>query len=174
MGKPVALGAAASSAWYYQYQQGQQVLAHWGVEHAGRIRLAPRCKLLKLDKASVTDETRTDAAGAAEMAGTSMGRYLEIGGVNFPIRWERDLTGAPGFVHARHALIQDASYDWGNATAATNDWDYAIFFQDDGGTTILAFDLEHAVVANAEDLRQRASIAPTINGFRSYFAELSR
>lgn len=153
---------AASGAWYYQFVQGRRVLEQWGPENALRMRLAPQCTLFALQPSPASTETDT-----AER------QTLSIGGGLHWVTWQRELAGTPGFVHARQALIQDASYAWDATTVDTGPWSYALRFVDDAGVTLLAFDLEHNVIANADTLPQRANIGPISQGLQKYFGEQS-
>jgi hypothetical protein len=83
----------------------------------------------------------------------------------------RDITQARGILHARQALIEDASYDWsrGLLTERPN-WSDALCFSDQGGQTVLVFDLTAGLVCQPET-GQVASIAPIRAGLREFFAE---
>jgi len=145
---------AAGGAWWYQYQQGQRVLALWGADNAFRIRLAPDCDLLKLRPA--------ETPGAEQ---------ISIAGQHRAITSIHPIGHAQGFVHARQALIVDASYDWEAETQVPADWQYALRFRDGQGATILAFDLEQALVVDIDHPDRRAKIPSMSSGLRRFFAE---
>ena len=112
-------------AWWFHYQQGKRCLQLWGSETATRIRFAPRVEAMVLG----------DADPSAD-AGT-----LTIGGRSVAIRQRARIEEVPGLLHARYALLEDASFQWDAALAdqpAT--WQYAMRFEDDDGAVVLLFD----------------------------------
>ena len=146
---------AAGFAWWYAYQHGQRILTLWGPDAAYRIRLAPDCELLTL--------------APAPQPGNS---DLVIDSRGWTIRGRVDLSNAPGFVHARQALIEDSSYRWEIPVAAsdTPTWEYAIRFRDEHGETLLVFDLRRSQVLDL-DQNRRADIAPIAAGLKTFFTE---
>ena len=136
----VALGSAALS-WWNQYRRGQRVLELWGADVAYRIRLAPETELLAL---ATSGGTSGDGAAASPAPPADAG--LTVGSRVIPVQQRRSLTGSPGLVHARQALIQDSSYEW-DAPTPTDEiaWRYAVQFRDprdSQATSLLLFDPE--------------------------------
>jgi len=158
----VALGSATLS-WWNQYRRGQRVLELWGPEVAYRIRLAPETELLALAGASA------DPANPSSSDST-----LAIGPRVFTIEQRRNLTGSPGLVHARQALIQDSSYEWDAATPeAEIVWRYALQFRDprdNRSTSLLLVDTETGWVMES----QRATAARLVPLIRQGLERLFR
>lgn len=111
-------------AWWHNYQQGRRCLALWGAETAAMIRYGPRVEALALsgladearDKILTDDQTLTILAG-------------------------RDITSMRGLIHARHALIEDASYDWDQPPPTEPAlWTFALRFSDGPRRATLLFD----------------------------------
>jgi hypothetical protein len=104
----------ASYAVWFHYQQGRRCITLWGVGDANLIRHAPRVELIVYPR----DLTE----GMAESL---------------------DISGKPGLVHARHALITDSSYDW-SASHPTSTAEFhptfALVFQDQEKQVVLVFD----------------------------------
>ena len=125
----LAAMAAAGLAWWHQYRQGVRVLAFWGPDAARRIRLAPQCELWQLTPA--LSEARSPSDPGVVMDGSG-----------WSLLSQKDISRARGLIHARQALIRDASYDW---SAAVPDlppqWSYGLCFRDGSGQTLLLFDL---------------------------------
>ncbi len=157
IGMATAAVAAAAGAWWYQYQQGQRILGLWGAPTAYRIRLAPECDLLWLEP----------QAAAGDGA-------IRIQDSNWRIRAQRAVGNAPGFVHARQALIQDASYDWATPPVLTGPWQFALRFREGPHETLLAFDLEHATVLEPGMPGRTANIGPICAGLQRFFEEQGR
>lgn len=146
---------AAGTAWWNQFRRGQQTLAFWGPESALRIRLAPECELV-----SLTAETSPDTTSA------SLPSLPEA-----TVR--RSLTGAPGLVHARQALVQDSTYNWSATTPPADvKWRYALIFRDPtkGQETRLLFDLELGWVMDL-DQQKAVQLAAHREGLKRYFEE---
>ena len=145
---------AATSAWWYQYRQGRRILEFWGAADALRIRLAPDCQLLWLKRPADTGDS-----------------LLEIQGEVWAIHSDCAIDDRRGFVHARQALIQDASFLWEEALRPTGPWQCALRFTDDRGETLLAFDLDHGVVVHVHAEGRHANIRPITAGLRRFFHE---
>ena len=100
---------------WHRYQQGRRALELWGVETAQLIRHAPQVELLTLSDKS------------ASLAGES----LQVEGREVGIARREDISKTRGLVHARHVLIEDASFDWdGTPADCGGDWSYALRFSD--------------------------------------------
>lgn len=153
----VALGGFA--VWYH-YQQGRRILQLWGPESAQRIRHAAEVELLEL--ASTRDG---DSGGAEET--------MRLGSQEVRITRRTSITRRPGLVHARHALIQDSSYDWSpqpEDRAAPN-WDFALRFRDASGQVTLAFDTGRRSVLLIED-GTSARMTPVIERLHKYVQDI--
>ena len=114
----IAVGAAVF-AWSFHYMRGRRVLQLWGSETAHLIRVnADQVELLKLIAAAGGGEIESDVETS-----------LTIDGRVHRCAQSIDITTAPGLMHARQALIEDATFDWaqgrGNCTAR---WEYALRF----------------------------------------------
>lgn len=82
--------AAATFAWWWNYSRGQRALEFYGPKAAHLIRTAPKVELLIVGP--------HDAAAAESVP-------------NFgPVIRTIDISKAPGLIHARTALLDDASY----------------------------------------------------------------
>src|SRR4051812_13324226 len=85
--------AAATFAWWWNYERGHRALAFYGADAATLIRTAPTVELF----VSAPLETRPAGGEASHETGAT--RQL-------------DISHAPGLIHARTSLLDDASYDW--------------------------------------------------------------
>lgn len=148
--------AAGGIAWWYQYRQSVRVIELWSPEVTYQIRMAPECQLLRLTSNPTEDGDEV----------------LEVDGVIWRIPQTQDISKASGIVHARQALIHDASYDWtGDPTASSSAWTEAIRFQEGSEQTTLLFDLKQGIVRNQAN-EQTGRITPLIRtGLRTFFDE---
>ena len=129
----VACGATAF-AWWFRSQQGQQTLAFWGSQAAYSIRFAPEVTAWRLRAEAV--ETQN-------------------GWEKFPIDGQDwyaqscSISQAKGLVHARQALIEDASYLWESAPTAVADWDFVVRFAGPKNSTAAADPTAHAATEHS-------------------------
>jgi hypothetical protein len=116
---------AASVAVWYQHRQTRRALDLWGAATAQRIERAAVVELFELD------------------GDTPSGILDDEPAV--------DISSAPGVLHFRRSLLQDANFHWQPASEAVesdNTWDYAARFSDDEGNVTVLFDLDRGTVAN--------------------------
>ena len=138
---------AASFAWWHQYQKGRHALSLWGAGPAVLIRHAPRVELLRLK-------------APAEIA---------------VILGHKDISRARGIVHARQALVEDASFDF---QAARGDcephWQYALRFSDAGQRATVQFDFDCGR-ARLEESGQEVAMTPKLAaGMKKFIQEQLR
>ncbi|MCA9120874.1 MAG: hypothetical protein H6822_31730 [Planctomycetaceae bacterium] len=110
-------------AWWHHYTQGRRCVEFWGAKNGESIRYSPRVEVLKLTPAVTTDAD-----------------LVQIGDDSYSIVCQRDITATPGLVHARQALIEDASYIWEAEINGHDDWHYVLQFTDDQKQVRVAFD----------------------------------
>jgi hypothetical protein len=155
----VLLGLAlAAFAWWWRYSQQRQsrAFAFWGREGALRIERAKKVELVRLA-----------ADGAAE-------ERLDIGGTNHAVIAWRDVSGAPGLIHARHALLEDASFVWdddaqsANAAARRGHYTFAVTFRDQSGATTVAFDPAGRQVTCVQTGRSLTAVPRILDGWRTF------
>jgi hypothetical protein len=108
--------AMASYAWWFQFSRGQRALAYWQGANAAVIRHGEAADLLVLQS--------PDDAGNDEAVPT-----LSIDGREYRVTKRVTLDQAPGFVHARHALIDDGSYQWEKEPQGELTWSHALVFE---------------------------------------------
>jgi hypothetical protein len=156
LGIAVAALTAAGFAWWYHYQQGRRALTYWGAEEAELIRRAPRVELLRLSSPSPS------AADSPSSNQSVLGRDITD---------RRDLAQARGLVHARQALISDASFLWDSNAPAAPVWEYALRFSDGARTVTLVFDLEQGYARSASSAAP-VKLGPTLaRGLEKFFGE---
>ena len=111
-------------AWWHHFNQGRKCLELWGGEAGELVRYAPVVEAISFGDPGEEPDTS-----------------LQIAGKRISIEQQRDVTGTPGLVHARQALIEDASFLW-NETVEQEpvEWTYALRFVDGEQTITMAFD----------------------------------
>ena len=128
----LGLAAAITGIWF-QWQQTRRCLEFYGPAAARRIAAAPTVELLLMQP------------------GAEPGRLVA--------RSRIDISKAPGLVHLRRGLVEDANFNWqgtdaragggGAGGAATGrlpneSWDVALVFSEPLGQTTLVIDLDPA------------------------------
>ena len=132
--------------------KGRRALAFWGGQVAYRMRTADSVELWVL-------------ASGDEFSGASSNlRRPHLA----DCQGDRYFT-APGLVHARQALISDASFDWEAAAGATKpSWQYAIRFTSAGESSFVLLDLKRL------GGRGRRPRTRSQNGYRERTASVPR
>ena len=153
------LGLAATAfSWCYRVQSGNQALRFWGSDAAGLIRHAPRVELLLLDPA---ESSRTTGATT----------FLAIGRRRVPITSRPDISQAPGLLHARQALLEDASFAWDDSgNREPLDWRFAFRFSDRGKQCTIALDSACLYAQLCENGRP-VSVRPISGGLLTFILE---
>ncbi len=98
-------------AWWHHYSQGRECVELWGSETGELIRYADKVELLRV-----------------AVGGSDAEANVSIGEVDYAIVAQRDITGTQGLVHARQALIEDASFLWKETPDASPTWNYVLRF----------------------------------------------
>ena len=117
----LGLAAAITGIWF-QWQQTRRCLEFYGPAAARRIAAAPTVELLLVQPGQ----------GAGQL------------GAQSPI----DISKAPGLVHLRRGLVEDANFSWQAGGGAVPErlpldaWDVAFVFTEPGGQTTLVIDLD--------------------------------
>jgi hypothetical protein len=151
----VALGMAlAGYAWWHQRQAGRRSTAFWGTAGAMRVRFAPEVEFLPLVPADAA------ADPTAERSRLTIGEASY--GVGEPVR----LAGSRGLVHARHALLDDLSYDWQAAPTTEGNWEFLLRFRDGSEPVTAAFDTERGWIHFVEQGRTLQLIPKIAAAFR--------
>ena len=108
----------AGYAWWHQTQRGKRIQEFLGTETVQLLRHAPEVEVywLQEKREPATDSPETLLAGCRKQI----------------------VTNVQGLVHARHALILDYNYQFGEATESKPKWKYAMRFIDgDQSRTVL-------------------------------------
>lgn len=141
------LAVVGSLAW--RYHETRQVLDFWGAEAATLIAQAEQVKAKKL-------ELVPDAATSPEDDDT-----MQIDGQMYLIVQTKDVSEAPGFTHARHALTLNRSFEWDADDACAANWTYAMEFVQGERSAIVLIDPNCRFVRLLRDGKQ-AVLNPTV------------
>jgi len=118
----LGLAAAITGIWF-QWQQTRRCLEFYGPSAARRIAAAPTVELLLV------------------RAGTGASRLAAHTRI--------DVSKAPGLVHLRRGLVEDANFNWQAGGVAqprlpSAAWDVALVFSEPLGSTTLVIDFDSA------------------------------
>jgi hypothetical protein len=122
----------------------------WGPEAATLIRYAQRVDAMVL----ASDGTETEES-------------LMIGEQELAVIASGKITGTPGLVHARHALIEDASYLWREASPSeAPEWKFALRFEDGGKVVTIVLDISGNRVRLVEEGREGVLITQRMEAYQ--------
>ena len=162
----LALAVVASVfAGWFRWSQGHRALDFWGADLARQVRFAKSIELLWLESPLVD---------AANGEGVSAIDTLTIDGVKWRVHQRCDITDTRGLVHARQALIQDATYVWDNhALGRESAWTHALVFHTaNENDVVVLFDLFEHSTGYVRELGGREKLPLTLpQGFQTFFAE---
>lgn len=151
----VALAATALAVWF-QYEQGRRALQFWGRDNALLISYAPDVELLRVAVADANTPATLET--------------LKIDGRLVAVTEVRKVSHAPGFLHARHALIEDASFNWDQSRGdCTPHWDYVLRFTDGDRQALVALDCGCMRVRLVGSEREASVVTGTNDGLRKVF-----
>jgi len=99
-------------AWWFRYTNGRRSLDFWGGDLAWKVRHHEDVEAWRLRP--------VEKSGGVLPTIQHHGQLYEVAG-------HRDISGAAGWLNARHALVEDGSYTWGGPPAKCNpEWEYAL------------------------------------------------
>jgi hypothetical protein len=144
----------AAGGWWYQQGLQRRPIRLWGHEAATLFISAPHVELWRLEP--------SEAGSTPEVATTDGEAFRAVEKV--------DVSQARGFLHLRHSLLSDPSFDWSSDNAGHKKWDYALRFIDGDrvATLLISDDFQHAMLA---ETRAEASIGPVADGVKKLFEE---
>ena len=150
--------AMSGGAWFYHYSQVRQAAAFWGSPGGRLLVRGPEVTFYALGEIP-------DAAATVE---TIAGRTIEA---------QTDLSAKQGLVHLRHALYQDASFDWSDRQPepleASGEWRYAVRFAEEDQSLVILFNSEFTRVGKVEGDEIDALPAPRIaDSVRRYLTDI--
>jgi hypothetical protein len=124
----VALAMAGFALWW-NWGLGRRSLEYWGQESGLAIRDAKTVQLMRLvEQPGNPDES---------------GEFFQLDGRTWKVVQTKDVSSAQGLVHARHAFLEDASFQWDQPVDFSHpDWQYAVRFQADQEQATILLDLK--------------------------------
>ena len=153
-----ALGVAgAAGGWWYQQSLQRRPIRLWGREAAVLFVNAPQAELWRLEAQPNTPSGTVD--------------FVAADGQAFRVLEKVNVSQARGFLHLRHSLLSDHSFEWSpDAPSGRRDWRYALRFTDGdrGATLLVSDDFQHAMLAETS---AEASTRPIGTGLKELFAE---
>ncbi len=141
------LAVAGSLAW--RYHETRQVLDFWGAEAATLIAQAEQVEAQRLEP--VPDATARPGGDTVIRIDGQMHRAIQT----------KDVSDAPGFTHARHALTLNRSFEWDRDDPCEANWTYALRFHQGERSAVVLIDPQCRFV-RLLDGTKLASLSPTV------------
>jgi hypothetical protein len=145
---------AAVFAWWWRFTSQREIQEFWGPDAPRIISTAEQVTAWR----RATTGPELSPEDRAWLQGTASDGIV-------------DISLAPGLLHARHSLLEKASYDWPRTIAASADpvaWQDGVRFQKGGDTVTLLFDFEAHRVHYVEGNRTGVLIERTSSVWRNY------
>lgn len=141
----LGLGAALF-AWQWNRSRGRQAAEFWGGDVARLIRSAPTVEAfrLKTPLSDVVADWRTVAES-------------------------KDVSKAPGLLHARNALLEDASFEREHPSAADPLYKFAVRFSDGEKQTTLFLDPDTRQIRSDRQSANGELVPKVAEGWRKAF-----
>jgi hypothetical protein len=140
---------AAGFAWWWNMGRGRRALEFFGPETAELIRTAPNVEIITI--------RWRDPEGELFIAGNRVAVQAQI-----------DISRAPGLLHARTSLLNDASYRPEPLEGVAQRSTEIIRFADGERETMVAMSAEDGVVHNLTSQRSLQFVEKTAKGWRSF------
>ncbi len=115
----------AGGAMWYHFAKTRWAMAFWGNNAARLIVRAPEVEVWRLNS---TPGLEANGAGNSDSATNPTVQSLKIAGEPFFITGRRPLIAAPGLIHMRMALVEDANFDTHAKPPSDPLWNYAFRF----------------------------------------------
>ncbi len=146
--------AAAAFAWWWNYSRGQRALEFYKPKAAHLIRTAPQVEIL-----FVGPPGRADAANSPVDSVPGWGTVIR----------KIDISKAPGLIHARTALLDDASYERHVPPTLQSFGPFFVRFRDGRDEVVLMFGWPDGriIVVGSED-RSEQLIRKTADGWLGF------
>lgn len=142
----------------WHYYQGDQAKEFWGTKSAVLIRHAAKVEVLQLRLANGVTGSEAER--------------LTIDNVLFDVVQKKDISQMRGLIHARHALIEDASFHWDKTRGeCQGQWNCAMRFTAGDSSAIVLFDFECELARLILSPREVRVTSHIMAGLKRYIAE---
>jgi hypothetical protein len=144
--------AAATFAWWWRATSQRRIREFWGQTAQQTISFAKRVEAFKLPNADADSKPLRE-------------RIEQL-----PPEAFVDITHAPGLIHAKHSLLEEASFEWEAPppSQAKENWNYGVRFQNGTETVTVLFDFEQRRLAYVEAEKFLTLIEKTSRDWRDY------
>lgn len=142
--------AGAGGGWWYQHNLQRRPLELWGSDAARLILYSPEVEFCDLRQSS----------------GDSLSAAVTMDGQSYVAENCRSVVGMPGFVHLRHSLLTDHSFDWTDLATGAKRWRSLLRFRNGEKTItlVLADDFRYAML---RETGATACITPIASGMKT-------
>jgi hypothetical protein len=150
----VALTMASFGLWW-NWGLGRRSLEYWGQESGLAIRDAKTVQLIQL-----VEQHGNPGEG---------GEVFRVDGRTWKVVQTKDVSSAKGLVHARHAFLEDASFQWDQPVDFGGpNWQYAVRFQGDQEQATILLDMKRGAAGSWEARRAVLFSPKTASGWRVF------
>ncbi len=148
--------AMASFALWWNWGLGRRSLEFWGENGALLIRDAKSVTLVKLDPRIPNPAAKCPP--------------LPMDSRDLNSAEKRDLSDVKGLVHARHAFLEDASFDWNQPVSNEVEWQYAVWFDGGKDDVFVMLDLKNGIVGSSRRYQALRLSPQTAAGWKLFIS----
>lgn len=163
----------AGGAIWYHFAKTRWAMSFWGNDAARLIVRAPDVEVWQL--ADVPWLIPSHPLGPVVLNRSSDVEQVQIGKVSRLVVGRRPLASAPGLIHMRMALVEDANFDTLAPQPTKQNWDYAFRFYSPEQELIVAIDSQRGLVRTVGEKTDKAqpiaTITPIAKGLKRFLEE---
>ena len=148
--------AMASFALWWNWGLGRRSLDYWGESGALHIRDDKSVTLVKLQPRVANPAAKCPP--------------FPMDSRDLNSAEKKDISEAQGLVHARHAFLEDASFNWNQPISTEVEWQYAVWFDGGKDHIFVMLDLKNGVVGSSESYQALRLSPKTAAGWKHFIS----
>lgn len=155
----------AGGAILYHFNKTRWAMGFWGTENARLIVRAPEVDLFRVSE-------QPDSSKSPTSEPETSGPVWQLDGETLQVVEQRPITDAPGLIHMRMALVEDANFDITAEPPADRTWDYVFRFKDAQNSLLIVVDsnrgLVRQLIPGSGEATPIANISPIADGMSNF------
>ena len=150
-------------AWQWNRSRGRYAAEFWGAETAKLIRSAPKVEVFKLEVAFTQTPQQIPGKPLVQLP------VLIADDTWWSVLESKDVSKAPGLLHARNALLEDASFKREHPSGADPLYKFAVRFSEGEKQTTLFLDPDTRQIRSDRNPANGELVPKVAEGWRKAF-----